>query len=142
MTRASKINAKAKWLVERYLIWCYKTTKEALDKIDRKFTQTQVDRFILNHIEKAQLQPQPLSDYRQSIDDFKLYISDKEKDGRKEKYLNGKDGALNSNYIYLQNRLNAIEGAIRHFLGPRALVKIHLLYEQEMTRRILESRDR
>jgi hypothetical protein len=141
MTRAIKINTKAKYLVQRYLIWCYKTTKETLEKVDRKFTQTQVDWFILNHIEKAQLQPQPLSDYRQSIDDFKLYISDKEKDGLKQKYLNGKEGAFNSNYLYLQNRLNAIEGAIRHFLGPKALAKINLLYEQEMTRRILESRD-
>jgi hypothetical protein len=141
ISSAMKIKTSDKALIQRYLLWCYKTTKENLDKIDRKFTQARVDRFILDHIEKVQFQSKPLSDYRQSIDDFKTYISSKEKDGRHQKYLGGKEGVLNSNYIYLQNRLNAIENAIRHFLGPRALAKINLLYEQEMTRRILESRD-
>lgn len=136
-----KISAQEKALIQRYLIWCYKTTKESLDKIDRKFTQIQVDRFILGHIEKSLPRPSSRSEYSQLIDDFKVYISSKEKDGLSQKYLNSKGGAPHSNYIYLQNRFNAIEKAIRHFCGPRVLTKISLLYEQEMTRRILESRD-
>ena len=34
-------------LKKRYLIWLYKTTKEALDRIERKFTQADIDKFIL-----------------------------------------------------------------------------------------------
>lgn len=138
---AAKINAKDKALIQRYLVWCYKTTKESLDRIDRKFTQVKVDRFILSHVEKIQLQSHPRADYRQLVEDFSSYVSGKEKEGKLQKFLDGKEGALNSNYIYLQNRLNAVELAIRHFLGPRALAKIVLLFEEEMTRRILESRE-
>lgn len=138
---AAKINAKDKALIQRYLVWCYKTTKESLDRIDRKFTQVKVDRFILSHLEKIQLQSQSRADYRQLVEDFSSYVSGKEKEGKLQKFLDGKEGALNSNYIYLQNRLNAVELAIRHFLGPRALAKIVLLFEEEMTRRILESRE-
>lgn len=138
---AAKINAKDKALIQRYLVWCYKTTKESLDRIDRKFTQVKVDRFILSHVEKIQLKSQSRADYRQLVEDFSSYVSGKEKEGKLQKFLDGKEGALNSNYIYLQNRLNAVELAIRHFLGPRALAKIVLLFEEEMTRRILESRE-
>ena len=138
---STKINAKEKALIQRYLIWCYKTTKESLDTIDRKFTQIKVDRFILSHIDKAQRQAQSRADYRQSVENFKAYIAAKEKDGLLQKFFNGREGILNSDYIYLQNRLNAVELAIRHFLGPRMLARINLQYEQEMTRRILESRE-
>lgn len=138
---AFKVSSKEKALIQRYLVWCYKTTKESLDRIDRKFTQVKVDRFILNQIEKVQLQSQARTDYRLLVEDFRSYTEGKEKEGLQQKFLNGKDTALNSNYIYLQNRLNAVELAIRHFLGPRALAKIILLYEDEMTRRILESRE-
>ena len=34
-------------LMRRYFVWCYKTTKEELDKIDRYFTQNTVDDYIL-----------------------------------------------------------------------------------------------
>ena len=37
-------------LKKRYLIWFYKTTKEALDKIERKFTQMEIDKFILKEL--------------------------------------------------------------------------------------------
>ena len=136
-----KIDAQEKVLIQRYLIWCYKTTKESLDKIDRKFTQIKVDRFILSHIEKTRPQAQSQPEYRQLVDDFSAYIVSKEKDGLSQKFSNGKKRVLNAQYIYLQNRLNAVELAIRHFLGPRVLSKINLLYEQEMTRRIVESRE-
>ena len=136
-----KINAQEKALIQRYLIWCYKTTKESLEKIDRKFTQIKMDRFILSLIQKTRPTARFQSEYRQLVEDFGSYIVSKEKDGLSQKFSNGKEGDLNPQYIYLHNRLNAVELAIRHFLGPRTLSKISLLYEQEMTRRILESRE-
>ena len=136
-----KINAQEKALIQRYLIWCYKTTKEGLEKIDRKFTQIKMDRFILSLIQKTRPTARFQSEYRQLVEDFGSYIVSKEKDGLSQKFSNGKEGDLNPQYIYLHNRLNAVELAIRHFLGPRTLSKISLLYEQEMTRRILESRE-
>jgi len=42
-----------KTLTKRYLLWCYKTTKEQLDWIDRKFTQIQVDRYTLKCLLKS-----------------------------------------------------------------------------------------
>lgn len=45
-------NLNTKKLKTRYLVWLYKTTKERLDRIDRKFTQLEVDRFILRELEK------------------------------------------------------------------------------------------
>jgi len=39
-------------LIRSYLVWCYKTTKEDLDKIDRYFTQNHVDNFILSRLKK------------------------------------------------------------------------------------------
>jgi len=41
------MNLKEKNLLRRYLIWCYKTTKEELDKVDRYFTQDVADAYIL-----------------------------------------------------------------------------------------------
>ena len=38
----------------RYLTWLYKTTKEAFDCYERKFTQLEIDEFILKEMEKAQ----------------------------------------------------------------------------------------
>ncbi len=139
MPRPLKISSKEKALIQRYLIWCYKTTKESLDRIDRKFTQVRVDRFILGQLEGYQRQGGP--DTRKWIDDFKTYISNKEREGLEQKFSKGNKTIVDAQYAYLISRLNAIELAIRHFLGPRMLSKIESLYEQEMTRRILESKE-
>ena len=39
-------------LNKRYLVWLYKTTKEAFDRFERKFTQLEIDKTILKEIEK------------------------------------------------------------------------------------------
>lgn len=139
MPRPIKISPKEKALIQRYLIWCYKTTKESLDRIDRKFTQVQVDRFILGQLERSRRQSGP--DTRKLIEDFKSYISNKEREGLEQKFSKGNRTIIDTQYAYLISRLDAIELAIRHFLGPRMLSKIVSLYEKEMTRRILESKE-
>lgn len=139
MPLKNKLSKKQRAIIQRYLVWCYKTTKESLDRIDRKFTQALVDRFILNQLQKASFQSGP--EMIKVINDFERYIATKEEEGRKQKFSNADKEILNVEYAYLVKRLNAIEVAIRHFLGPRMLAKISHLYETEMTRRILESKE-
>ena len=121
-------------LKKRYLIWFYKTAKEALDRVERKFTQAEVDRFILKELKK--------SDKDKSIElfvrQFEDYILKKEADGLNLKFENKK---LKPDYIFLNLRLKAIEKAIVKELGSKALEEIKLLYEIEMTERILSSRE-
>ncbi|MDD3375550.1 MAG: hypothetical protein PHY73_07520 [Candidatus Omnitrophica bacterium] len=123
-------------LKKRYLLWCYKTTKEQLDWVDRKFTQLEVDRYVLKSLLKSKdLKSHP------KVDEFISYIEAKEKRGLKEKFLDAKSKKLKPEYVYLKSRLFAIEKAIVHFCGAKALKEIDALYESEMTRRILEARD-
>jgi len=121
----------SKNLKRRYLIWLYKITKEALDKIERKFTQAEIDRFILKELNKTREEG-----LRKFIVDFELYIKNKEKSGNELKYENGRE---RPDYRFLVLKLGAIEKAIAKELGPKALAEIKSLYENEMTERILKS---
>jgi hypothetical protein len=138
---ARKPTKEEKALLRRYLVWCYKTTKESLDRIDRKFTQAAVDHFILGRLNKAKGPVHAQGEYQKLVEDFKVYVSDKEKEGNKQKFLNGEGSELHPHYLYLQNRLKAIEEAIAYYLGPQELAGINRLYEDEFTRRILESKE-
>lgn len=135
------MKAEEKNLIRRYLIWCYKTTKEELDRIDRKFTQLKVDYFMLDELKKMDKKTLVSSDYAKLLSDFIVYIENKEKDAQESKFSDSKKQHLNSRYLFLRNRLSTIEKAIIHFLGPKQKIEIARLYEEEMTRRILESRE-
>ncbi len=124
MNRHDTLNLK-----KRYLIWLYKVAKEAQDKIERKFTQLEIDRFILKELEKENV-------HKNFIAEFKQYIENKEKDGLGLKYKNNK---LSPDYLFLASKLKAIEKAVIHELGKKALKEIKALYEKEMTERILKS---
>jgi len=119
-------------LKKRYLIWLYKTAKEALDKIERKFTQLEVDRFILDELKKSDKDNLSAS----FIGEFQAYIQNKEKEAGASKYENG---AMKPDYCFLLLKLKAIEKAIAKELGENVLKEIKLLYEMEMTERILKS---
>jgi len=118
-------------LKKRYLVWFYKTTKEALDKVERKFTQAQIDRFILKELRK-----QARPSLNKFIDDYEAYIIGKEKAGIELKYDGNK---LQSDYEFLVMKLKAIEKATVKELGKKGLLEIKALYEKEMTERILKS---
>lgn len=119
-------------LKKRYLIWFYKTTKEALDKIERKFSQVEIDRFILKELKRLDkhkaLEPLVL--------EFGEYIQKKEADGFNLKFENKK---LKPNYLFLALKLEAVEKTIVQELGKKGLEEIKLLYEVEMIERILRS---
>ncbi len=121
-------------LKKRYLIWLYKQAKDSLDKIERKFTQLEVDRFMLKELKKQ--------DKKSSIDafmeEFKAYILQKEKKGNSLKY---KESKLNPEYLFLLSKLKAIEAAIIKKLGKPELKRIKKAYEEEMIKRILGERE-
>lgn len=134
---------KQKELTRRYLVWCYKTTKEDLDWIDRKFTQLEADRNILKELSKAAktVCPAEKKAYLKKIDEFKSYMTNKQQRGIKEKFLGPDKKELQPQYVYLQNRLKAIEKTIILFFGLKNLKAVRNLYEKEMTRRILEAHE-
>jgi len=119
-------------LKKRYLIWFYKTAKEALDKIERKFSQADIDRFVLKELKN--------SDKDKAVElliaQFEAYIQKKEADGLSLKFENKK---LKPDYLFLSWKLEAIEKAIVKELGKKGLEEIKLLYEVEMIERILRS---
>ncbi len=121
-------------LKKRYLIWFYKTTKEALDKIERKFTQAQIDKFILDELVEIDKSGKA----SRQIDEFKKYVEKKAEDGNDLKF-DGKD--FKSEYYFLDFKLKAIEKVIIKEFGKEVLDEIKLLYECEMTERILSSRE-
>jgi len=137
-----KINQEDKKLIRRYLIWCYKTLKEDLDCIDRKFTQLQADYKVLNYLSgKGSRAKGTSKEYNKLLDEFKAYIRHKEDSAVGIKFVSGKKGRLQPEYQFLIDRLGSVEKTIDHFLGRKELKKIQALYEEEMTRRILEARE-
>ena len=132
-----------KHLIRRYLLWCYKMTKEELERIDRKFTQLAVDSFVLREFEKnlKSLKGRSREDFAKKINEFKDYMATKEQNANGEKFQDLSTKQLKPHYFYLTQRLSAIEKSIVSFLGRSELKKIQELYDQEMIHRILESRE-
>ncbi len=135
--------SKEKDLTRRYLIWCYKTTKEDLDKIDRYFTQADVDDFLISQLTNLEGYKSSSSgaSLKKSVDDFIAYAEEKKAKAEGRKFADISQGALQPGYQYLKARFEAIEQAIVHFLGRQELDKIQNLYEEEMTCRILQERE-
>ena len=132
-------NQDNKNLKKRYFVWLYKTTKEAFDKIERKFTQTEIDKEILKEIENTLMGsylPHEKIELEKMVNNFQEYISAKEKACLELKYQGLR---TNPEFIFLDVKLNVIEKLITKELGKKALEEIKALYEKEMTLRILRS---
>ena len=126
-------------LKKRYFIWLYKTTKEAFDKYERKFSQLEIDEFILQEMEKElkdTYMPSENKEMEKHVNAFRNYIAEKEKGCLELKY---KGKRTNPEFIFLDVKLNAIEKAIEKELGKETLEEIKMLYEMEMIERILKS---
>ncbi len=129
-------------LIRRYLIWCYKTTKEDLDRIDRYYTQLDVDAFLLKTLRRGKDYKRKKDEYyRGLVDDFEKYMQKKKDNVDQKKFKDEKCKELSSEYLYVKNRFDAIERAIVDFLGEEELDHICTLYEEEMTSRILAARE-
>jgi hypothetical protein len=139
--QSKKYSLNDKRLIKRYLYWCYKTTKEDLDRIDRYFTQLEVDQFMLEDLKNARNGYFSEQEYKTLVDDFAKYMTKKKENVLKQKYADAKGQVIHPQYHYLTKRFTAIERAIHRFLGKEALKEITLAYEEEMTVRILQARE-
>lgn len=123
-------------LKKRYLIWLYMTTKEAFDRYERKFTQLDIDEFMLKEIEKdfkeAYL-PNDKKALEKFVNDYRDYIAEKEKMCLKLKY---KGKRTNPDFLFLYVKLEAVEKAILDVLGTKGLAEIKKFYEEEMILKI------
>ena len=126
-----------KLLIKRYLIWCFKTTKEDLDRVDRYFTQNTVDQYMLDHM----YADQECEAIKDKVDDFAHYMEVKTSKANAQKFVDEQKKEIHPDYLYLQKRFEAIVAAIKHFLGDEALTEIVNSYEEEFTRRIWEARE-
>lgn len=125
----------------RYLTWLYKNTKEAFDVYERKFTQLEIDEFILKEMEKelkGSYLPQEKKPLEKMVNDFRSYIVEKEKVCLKLKYKGKK---IDPEFIFLDVKLEAIEKTIQSEFGSSGLERIKKLYEEEMTKRIMAQRE-
>ena len=124
-------------LKKRYFVWLYKTTKEAFDKFERKFTQTEIDKDILSEVENALMGaylPHEKEALEKLVNSFQEYIAGKEKACLELKYQGLR---TNPEFIFLDAKLEAIEKLIAKEFGRKALAEVKALYELEMTQRIL-----
>ncbi len=121
----------------RYLLWLYKTAKDEFDRVERKFTQLEIDRLMLKSMQDN-LKPSQVSDKAKldkALKDFMVYIEKKEKDGHNLKF-DGKK--LKAEYHFLEVKLKAVEDAVTKMFGADGLKQIKALYEEEMRKRILQ----
>jgi len=121
----------------RYYLWLYKTTKEAFDRFERKFTQLDIDEAILKEIErelKGSYLPHEKKALEKYVNDYRDYIAKKEKTCLELKYKGKK---INPEFLFLDVKLEAIEKAIADDLGKKALDEIKEIYQEEMIDRIL-----
>lgn len=128
-------------LKKRYLVWLYKTTKEAFDKYERKFTQLDIDQQLLDDMEKElkdSFLPHEKTQLEKFVNDFRAYIIEKENSCAQLKFQGKK---INPEFLFLDVKLDAIEKTIVKELGKKALAEIKEMFEEEFTTRILESKE-
>lgn len=128
-------------LKRRYLIWLYKTTKEAFDRYERKFTQLDIDKLLLDDMErelKDTFLPHEKTQLEKYVNDFRSYIIEKENSCAQLKFQGKK---VNPEFLFLDVKLDAIEKTIARELGRKALAEIKEMFEQEFTERIMEGKD-
>lgn len=125
-------------LLKRYLLWLYKTTKDECDKIDRKFTQLDIDRNIERILEKSVNACDPV--LKQALllqlGEWKSYIVGKEADAQRLKF--DSSGQLDPHYAFLCLKKEAVERLIVTHFGQKGLCEIRDLYEESSMRKILE----
>lgn len=125
-------------LSKRYLFWLYKMTRDELDRIDRKFTQLDIDNEIHKKIKKGikGFKGNISGDLEVLAREWQEYIFQKESDAQKLKYIEA--GHPNPNYLFLRLKLKAIEEITVKRFGKKQLECCKKLYEEAAMKMILE----
>jgi hypothetical protein len=125
-------------LRKRYLFWLYKMTKDELDRIDRKFTQLSIDGDIQELLEGWSLKmgQRARGNLQPFIKELEEYIFQKESDAQKLKF--DETGAVNSKYLFLHMKFEAICSITKSLFGTPVLKEFRRLYEEASLGRILD----
>ena len=89
-----------------------------------------VDAFIWKSLKEKRGPRQGREEYQALLAEFKDYIAKK----KEQPVSQGRT-------VYLRHRLEAVEAAIKYFLGTKELRRIRAGYEQEFVRRIWGAKD-
>lgn len=141
MADTLSLTQKEQGLIRRYLVWCYKTTKEELDRIDRYFTQAMVDDYLIERLKTSPECKARATLFQKSVEDFIQYAREKKTKVQGKKFADNAQTVLHPDYQYLNARITAIEQAICHFFDQKELERVAALYENEMMERILKARE-
>lgn len=125
-------------LYKRYLFWLYKTIREDVDRIDRKFTQLVLDEKIAALLERdmASLDKELHQGVGPFVEEWKAYIAQKADDARKLKF--SESGLLKFEYVFLRLKLKAVERLIVERLGRRHLNEFRRRLEEAAMQGILQ----
>ncbi len=130
-------------LKKRYLIWLYKTTKEILDRINRKYTQIDIDKTMFQQIKRSAggLPDLVNKDLEKHLQDLSAYIDSKEKTLFKISFGNNTKEVTTSDYIFLNLKLKSIVSQIKKLKGVSFLKFIEDEYQKEMISRIFDEKE-
>lgn len=125
-------------LYKRYLFWLYKMTRDELDRIERKFTQLEIDEEITRFFDRVLtgLSGALSQEVGGLVDEWKRYVAQKAADASRLKH--GRTGAPKPEILLLHMKLAAVEKLADSYLGKKALKDFRRLYEDAAMQRILE----
>lgn len=125
-------------LTRRYLFWLYKTVRDECDRVDRKFTQLDIDAEIAEFFDKAVSSCQ--ADQRRGVapfvEEWASYIAGKKRDAQVLKFM--ENGDLNPQYQFSRLKLKAVEQAVVSHFGRGRLKEFKRMYEQAALQGILQ----
>jgi hypothetical protein len=125
-------------LQKRYLFWLYKTTKDELDRIDRKFTQLDIDRAMLDFFRGRAVGARDV--VKGGVDIFvrewQEYVTGKEADARKLRF--DEKGGILASYYFLHLKLKAVLDLAQRRFGARAVRDFKRYYEEASMRLIAQ----
>ena len=121
----------SKSLEKRYLFWLYKTTRDELDRIDRKFTQLEIDRGMQKIFREHE--GGALASF---VEEWDRYIANKQAEAKKLKF-DDKGGVLPS-YAFLRLKLEAVRGLTSKLFGARLVREFEEMVEAAAMENILQ----
>lgn len=126
-----------KSLIKRYLFWLYKTIKDELDKIDRKFTQLRVDKDIQKLLKKWASKAGARNEeaLEPFLKEWQEYVFQKDSDAQRLKF--DESGCVSAAYLFLHMKFAAVCQITRSQFGPAVLKEFKRLYEEAALKRIL-----
>lgn len=122
-------------LYKRYLFWLYKNTREECDRIDRKFTQLDIDEEISSFLGSAFIGEKEMRQIGPFVLEWKDYISRKKADADKLKF--SEDGDVNPAYVFMRLKLKAVEASVLKHFGRRGMEEFRRLFEESSMQRIM-----